>query len=184
MDINKLVEYTAKGVISVKNPTKHKIQEAQYFLSMMKLAFEDDNTFSYNLSAFLSAARSITWYIQKQYRHKDGFEPWYDSKQKEMKADRELNYLNVARVEAVKKKSVWTGATRTKTFTVDALIGKKGTGGKGISKQDEPKPAAQSEPRTIGRFFQEFEGVEIVPYCESQLAKLTKIVEEGESRFL
>lgn len=167
----------------MENPTRHKLQETQYFLSMMKLTFENDITFSYNLSAFLSAVRSITWHMQNQYRHEVDFNRWYESKQKEMRADRPLTYLNDARVETVKKKSVWTGATRTKPFTADALIVKKGRKMKGISKRAEPKLTAQSEPRTIGRFFPEFEGLEIVPYCERQLAKLTKLVEECEKCF-
>ena len=89
---------------------------------MMRQEFEDDELFAYNLSAFLSAARTITWYMQKQYKHRDGFAQWYCQKQIEMSADPELEYLNDARVEAVHTEPVATGTTRVATATVKAFI--------------------------------------------------------------
>jgi hypothetical protein len=72
----------AKESNLMENPTRRKIREAEYFLSTMKQAFEDDNAFPYNLSAFLSAARSITWHMQEQYKHRDGFKEWYQNQKK------------------------------------------------------------------------------------------------------
>ena len=68
----------------MKNATADKVGEAEYFLSMMKQMCEDDKLFAYKLSAFLSAARTITWYMQKQYKHRDGFAQWYCQKQIEL----------------------------------------------------------------------------------------------------
>jgi len=106
----------------VKNATARKVGEAEHFLSMMNQTCEDDKLFAYNLSAFLSAARTITWYMQKQYKHRDGFGHWYCEKRAQMRDDPELRYLNEARAEAVKKEPVATGATRVATATVKAFI--------------------------------------------------------------
>lgn len=170
--------------MKIENPTRHKLQEAEYFLTMMKRTLEDDNVFYYNLSAFLSAARSITYYMQKQYKHQNGFDEWYCPKWIKMEADPELKYLNKARVEALKTVPVQTGATRLKTFTADAIIGEKGTPEAEQVKEVESKPSAQSSPKTVRRFFPEFEDMDVIEFAKKQLAKLTKIVEECEKCFL
>ena len=100
--------------------TAHKVGEAEYFLCRMTKTFEDDRLFSYNLSAFLSAARSITFYMQRQYKRCDGFGQWYCQTQIEMSADPELEYLNKARVEAVHTEPVTTVATCVATGTAKA----------------------------------------------------------------
>jgi len=57
----------------MENNSRYKLNEATHFLSIMKEEFGDDEIFGYNFSAFLSAARSITYYMQKQYKRKEGF---------------------------------------------------------------------------------------------------------------
>ncbi len=172
----------AKESSSVKNPTRHKIREAEYFLTMMKQVFEDDDVFSFNLSAFLSAARSITFYMKKQYKRRKGFAEWYSRHQIKMSADPELKYLNDARVEAVKKEPVQTGATRQITLPSDATIIKGDTPKVEQIKGAEPKPT-QSSPKTVRRFFPEFKHMDVITFCEKQLAKLIKLVTECEKRF-
>jgi len=168
---------------SVENITRHKIQEAEYFLSKMKQFFEDDNTFAYNLSAFLSAARSITWYMQKQYKQRDGFAEWYCPHQIKMSADSELEYLNKVRVEDVHRKPVLSGATRELTMTGDIILVKDGASVAEQAKEAEPKPPTQSRQKTVRRWFPEFRQVEVIEFCENQLTKLAKMVEECENRF-
>lgn len=168
----------------MENPTRHKIREGEYFLSMIKQAFEDDNTFSYNLSAFLSAARSITWYMQKQYAHCNGFAKWYCQKQIEMPTDPELGYLNNVRVEDVHREPIRTGATRQVTMSTDAVLVKEGALEAEQAKEVEHSPPTQSSPKTVRRFFPKFGHVDVIEFCEKQLTKLTMIVEECENRFL
>lgn len=167
----------------MENPTRHKIREAKYFLSMMKQSFEDDHTFAYNLSAFLSAARSITFYMQKQYKRREGFDEWYRQKQIEMSTDPELQCLKEARNEDVKTEPIPTGATREVTMSIDAVLVKEGTQKAEEAKEDEPKPPAQNSPRTVRRFFPKFGHVDVIEFCENQLTKLTRIVEECKNRF-
>ena len=167
------------------NPTKHKVEEAEYFLSALKQLFEDDDKFAYNLSAFLSAARSTTLYMQKQYKHKAGFAEWYSRKQIEMSADEELNYLKDARVEDIHREPVHTGATRKVTCSADIILVPEDE----QANETELEPHTQSSsktsgPKTVRRFFPKFGEVDVTEFCESQLTKLTKIVEECENHFL
>ena len=107
----------------IENPTRHKAKEAEFHLLQSKEHYQEDDEFSYFLSAFLSAARSITFYMQKQYGKHSGFPKWYCEEQTRMVADADLKYLNEARVEDVHQKPVHTGATRAVSFsTIDEPI--------------------------------------------------------------
>lgn len=56
---------------------KYKVKEARYFLNRLrgfKLASEE---FCFNFSALISASRSVTFTIQKLYKHEEGFEEEY-----------------------------------------------------------------------------------------------------------
>lgn len=167
----------------MKNPTRHKLREAEYFLSMLKEAYEDDNTFAYNLSAFLSAARSVTFYMRDQYGRRNGLTEWYRPKETEMRADPELVFLNEARVESVHKETVPTRATRQATATARAFIATEKTPQDKQVEQAKAKAPARTGPKTVRRFFAEFENHEVRDFCEKQLAKLAKLVEECEKQF-
>ena len=167
----------------MKNSTKHKAEEASFFLSKMKQRFEDDIIFSYYLSAFLSATRSITFYMQKQYKKQNGFSEWYCQQQIKMSNDAELKFLNKARVEDVHKSPVKTGATREKTFTVDVVIVKEGEKVEEQVEEDEKKSQHKISPKTIRRFFTTYEHEDVVEFSERQLKKLLQLVEECENIF-
>jgi hypothetical protein len=71
--------------------TQDKLLEAKYFLQQMKQNRDKRNEFRWNLSAFLTAARSITLMMQAEYSNKvEGFDEWYNRKQKEMKDVRNI----------------------------------------------------------------------------------------------
>jgi hypothetical protein len=82
--------------VKPENPAGDKLLEAQYFLKQMKLVYQDDDEFRYNLSAFLSAIRSVTWHMQKQYERVQKFKRWYEAKRSEMKSDTELKLFPVS----------------------------------------------------------------------------------------
>lgn len=77
--------------------TKNKLNEARYFLNQMKMALSNPEILGYNLSAFVSAARSVTLVMQKECRGYLRFKRWYESKQKEMKNDSIFNFFNKLR---------------------------------------------------------------------------------------
>jgi len=65
--------------------TRQKLEEAKYF-------------FKYNLSAFLSAARSVTLIMQKEFGKVSDFKDWYTEKQSMMRSDETMRLLNNKRV--------------------------------------------------------------------------------------
>jgi hypothetical protein len=72
---------------------RQKFAEAAYFYNGMLPHRTNPVVFPYYLSAFVSALRSVTFYLQKQYAHAPAFAPWYEAKQQEMRADPVLKLL-------------------------------------------------------------------------------------------
>ena len=72
---------------------RQKFNEAAYFYNTMLTHHLNVIVFPYYLSAFLSALRSVTSYLQKQYAHDERFATWYPQKQAEMRADPVLKML-------------------------------------------------------------------------------------------
>jgi hypothetical protein len=56
---------------------RYKIGEARFFLARMEESVHDGEAFRYYLSAFLSAARSVTQYAREESRSKSR-QKWYD----------------------------------------------------------------------------------------------------------
>ena len=56
---------------------RYKIGETKFFLAKMEESLHDRETFRYYLSAFLSAARSVTQYAREESRSK-GRQQWYE----------------------------------------------------------------------------------------------------------
>lgn len=80
---------------------RQKFNEAAYFYNRMLEVGLNFQLFQFYLSAFLSALRSITFYLQKQYADDERFREWYAGKQDEMQNDRVLKVLNKQRVGVV-----------------------------------------------------------------------------------
>lgn len=60
-----------------------KIREAEYFLERMR-STKGKHEFGFNLSAFLGAARSVTFYLKKEHGGNELFDAWYEKKISEM----------------------------------------------------------------------------------------------------
>ena len=56
---------------------RQKFSEAAYFYNGMLPHRTNPVVFPYYLSAFVSALRSVTYYLQKQYAHDKRFTAWY-----------------------------------------------------------------------------------------------------------
>jgi hypothetical protein len=59
--------------------TRFKLEEASYFFEQMKKNLDNRKYFMFNLIAFVSAARSVTYVMQEQYKNDedDPFWKWY-----------------------------------------------------------------------------------------------------------
>ena len=85
---------------------RQKFNEAAYFYNGMLAQRTNVIIFPYYLSAFLSAFRSVTFYLQKQYAHDARFTSWYPKKQVEMAADGILKMLNNKRTGSVHREPI------------------------------------------------------------------------------
>ena len=56
---------------------RYKIGEARFFLARMEESLHDRETFRYYLSAFLTAAQSVTQYAREESKSK-GAQQWYE----------------------------------------------------------------------------------------------------------
>ena len=56
-----------------------KIKEAEYFYSQMLKETSDRDHFKFNLSAFLSAGRSVLQYAREEVQGKQKAQAWYDA---------------------------------------------------------------------------------------------------------
>lgn len=59
---------------------RNKLGEAKFFLDQMAREQHNLELFNYYFSAFLSAARSVTWCMQESMKHVSGFDAWYSKK--------------------------------------------------------------------------------------------------------
>jgi hypothetical protein len=71
-----LIEDSIKRL--VMNEQK-KLDEARYFYSQMLAEYENKQKFTYNLSAFLSSARSVLQYGLEEAKAVTGGQQWYDT---------------------------------------------------------------------------------------------------------
>lgn len=62
----------------MRSDTTEKLGEAIYFHVQMKAAFEENRPeYIYLANAFISAARSVTFVMNKEYAHVKGFKAWW-----------------------------------------------------------------------------------------------------------
>ena len=78
-----------------------KFREAVYFFNRMTETRTNVYLFPFHFSAFLSALRSVTFYLQAQFRGNKVFETWYSKKQEQMRGDPLFRMLKEMRDEAL-----------------------------------------------------------------------------------
>ena len=178
--------------------TQQKYDEAEYFLEMMKENIEDRQKFRYNLSAFVSAARSVTFVLQKEFSKNPEFDEWYSKKQMQMKRDNLFIFLKEKRNYVLKMEG--TIDTRAEiSETIDLPMAPsvsfeatviKADGTIENEKHSEPpaKPKLTSKPNDTGEtkwFFKDWSepDEDVVTLCERYIKKLKIIVEEAENKF-
>jgi len=85
--------------------TERKLDEAKYFFTRLDI---DDPYFDYNLSAFLNAARSVTWIMRHEFNKTPGWEIWFKEYYLSEKTQDLLKEINELRVETTKRAGVKT----------------------------------------------------------------------------
>jgi|SRR5271157_2678167 len=187
----------------IKNPTRFKLREAKYFYKQIDGRYsdylEDDSDKNraillFNLGAFFSAARSITYYMQIQYAEKDQFWEWYCPQQRKIKEDREMRFLKDLRVNFIhflppivhtEKKMTYVANTRMEYSEGDPRYGTP-------FPESNPMVIVPSRIKATKVIFKAGQPIgekslpddtEVIPFCLTQLGKLEKLVSECEKQF-
>lgn len=96
-------EYPSRGFYLVTQ----KVAEADFFIEKMKNCGLLDSNFKHYLSAFSSAARSITFCLQYSMEDYPGFAEWYPTQQEILKDDRLAKFFVKIRNESQKRGVIW-----------------------------------------------------------------------------
>ena len=179
--------------------TQQKYNEAEYFLGMMKQNDENRQRFKYNLSAFLSATRSVTFVLQKEYSKNPKFKEWYSKKQKWMEGDALFKFFVGKRNYVLKERLIDPQAEISITVDVVGVasisVETEVRDAEGNLKDYEyseppakPKPASKPNSREETKykwFFKDWQETDedVITLCERYLKELKIIVEEAESKF-
>lgn len=170
---------------------RQKFEEAAYFYNQMFALRTDFRRFPFYLSAFLSALRSVTFYLQKQYTGDDRFRDWYVVKQQQMDADPVLRLLNKKRVGVVHREPVdlcydfgfkWREEhgeyIETTQFEVSITTGPDGL----VKMRMKPNVNAEEEDVTlwIKWVFKPDDQVDVMESCYAGLEKIDAILKELE----
>jgi len=179
--------------------TQQKYDEVEYFLETMKENIEDRQKFRYNLSAFVSAARSVTFVLQNEleFSKNPKFDKWYCEKQTQMKRDKLFKFFKGKRDYAIHQKG--TIDTRAEISTTINLPMAASVGFEAIvikadgtienEKHSEPptKPKLTPKPNDTEEtkwFFKDWSepDEDVIALCARYTKELKIIVEEAESK--
>ena len=169
----------------------HKILEAHYFLLRADDCGENIREFSYNLSAFLTAARSALQYALEETRTKPGGKAWYDAS---VSAVPEVKFLKDKRDISVHESPVLPNRRFSITLADHAAFSDSlrvtVTRADGSVEADpawQPTPAAPIQrsgevDSSVSFFFADWPGSEdVMEICITYINAIEDIVRDGRS---
>ena len=168
-----------------------KFMEAEYFLAQMINEKGNLNPFKYNLSAFLSAARSVLQYSREEVRVKDGGQGWYDNQTgvyPTIKFFKDKRDINVHGHPVPLKQNVnitVTGVIGISDFLAVTIKDQNGN----IIGRSESAPNPPQNPQVIPAitgyeyFFHDWNGKEdVIELCRKYLEELKLFLADGRSK--
>lgn len=88
-----------------------RLQEAEYFLC--RLITTNGLYFAFDLNAFLSASRSVTFVLQRELSDVPAFQSWYQRRSGEMKSDSEMEFFkNLRNISQKRGPVAYVGGAR------------------------------------------------------------------------
>lgn len=171
-----------------------KLEAAFHFLEEMRRSMENRKVFVFNLDAFLSTSRSVTFVLQKEFDDDPRFRKWYSQKQEEMKKDELMNFFVAMRDVSIHEKSPETQAVTsvfvTETISFSESVSIKVIHPNGTEETFEPKspvaenkqPITKEEPKVLHTYF--FVGRtdnDIITLCSQYCEKLFRLVTEAKT---
>jgi hypothetical protein len=175
--------------------TRYKLREAKYFLErMQENASSDRDTFTFNLSAFLSAARSVRQFLMAEYKHVTGFNGWWGAKRQGEWPDPNKNdYRDV--VDPIKAANVFFEDARNQVIHQRLMqprahfghfrgVMLTPTGTVSLQTQDDGESQQPiPEPGGVTYYFTGFEDKDVLTLCAEYVARLDALVDECEAKF-
>jgi hypothetical protein len=163
--------------------TRRKLSEAAFFLRKLievreRVASPEPEAFEYYLSAFLSAARSVTLVLQAEQKH--GYDNWFPGWKDALSSDERdlLSHFNTQRVQTVHR----TGAdvTRgTEPLTMHEFLSTASREGMHIEIWNGPIGNEQPAfSRPVLTFTVNGTATEVAEACTKYLALLARLVDE------
>ena len=172
-----------------------KLEEAEYFLKQMVSVAEDRKAHKHNLSAFLSASRSVLQFASKEATFRSAGQAWYDS---QVTGNPVVNFFKDRRdvsihaepIRPIKEIQVHIEETLHVDIAAEAVVIRNGS-------VLPSEPQRQASPLLEGTHrpypskvtmleayrFSEWNGTEDVPtLCRMYLVQLHKIVTDGQSK--
>ena len=180
---------------------KFKLAEAKYYYEQMKLNFQDSMKFLFNLDAFLSAARAVTFVFQKAKNKVDkSIMEWYSSVMDRWKKDKVMRLLVEMRNVSIKEHTPKMQTTAAVNFSISVRIvnrlniKKVSLDGKAEERTTSPdktvlqskvKPQAPATPTIISRSFYELPewfdlDSDVMRLCIKWLDKLESFISKAE----
>ena len=99
------------------------LKKARLFLAQAAAAWpEDREAFRTNLEAAIVFGRSVTFHIQKEYAHREGFMEWYGPHRTRMDADPVSRYFNEQRSFILKEGPLAIRHTISISYNVDVVV--------------------------------------------------------------
>ena len=183
--------------------TRRKLEEAKFFLDQLRPNYGKEKKFDFYLSAFISAARSVTWVMGAEYGEAAGYKEWFDGLQPSEAEERLLKGTNTLRVRTQKfdppdtmKKMKVSGVNAAggdleglkQAFRdYDGPLRGRVNGTKGnyvlelqVGDKVFPFPAAELE---VQREVDEFPGENIPDVCANYYEAVARVVAECSEKF-
>lgn len=168
---------------------RKKLMEAKYFYSKMVEEQGNRDNFTYNLSAFLSSARSVLQYALNEAKTKQGGQQWYDniiSVSPVLKFFKDKRDIDI-HIEPIRPEAHLT-ATLTKTLHLSdsVLVTVKDKEGnikqQHSSDKPEPKPNKPETPAVleVSYKFDDWGGSEeVLTLCQRYIQQLEGVIKDG-----
>lgn len=169
-----------------------KLREAEYFYSKMVEEQEHRENFTYNLSAFLSSARSVLQYTLEEAKTKSGGQQWHDNL---ISTNSVLKFFRDKRDINIHAKPIQPLAHYKSEFTVNmqlsASVSVTVTDKDGNIKQQYssgepesiPKDSETTEVMKIEYKFDDWDGSEdVLTLCKTYIQKLENVIKDGVNK--
>ena len=173
---------------------KMKLSEATYFYSQMSVNYNEREKFTFNLSAFLSSARSVLQYALEEAKDNSGGQGWYDRKVTEsnilkfFKDKRDIN-IHYEPVHPIQNISVTLTAKIGLKVSASVIVKDAGGNIKYQSSSEPPIPEKKSQQKqepaqvTVRYVFSDWSGTEdIISLCQKYIDELDNFVNDGIER--